>query len=339
MTREVVVVGCGVSGLSTAIRLLERGFAVTIAAPARPSDADYATRHGSSPPPCSPWAAAVWYPYHVAEDARVLVWLRDTLAELLRLEAEEPGCGVATIELIECLGEGVDPPESVAALPSFAWLEGDEVPPGWPRAYRVPVALVDTPVYLPWLERRFDALGGRFERRVLASLDEVRAPGRVVVNCTGLGARELARDPRMRPSRGQVLRVARPAGFALRSIVGVASDHTPTYVFPRGADVVLGGTDELDVWDEGTDPPTLDSIRARCEALEPEVARLLAGGAAVTAGSGLRPVRDGGVVRLEAEEAGGGCTLIHNYGHGGSGYTLSWGCADEVARLAETAVG
>jgi D-amino-acid oxidase len=39
-------------------------------------------------------------------------------------------------------------------------------------------------------------------------------------------------------------------------------------------------------------------------------------------------------VRLELEERPGGRAVIHDYGHGGSGYTLSWGCAEEVAALA-----
>ena len=46
---------------------------------------------------------------------------------------------------------------------------------------------------------------------------------------------------------------------------------------------------------------------------------------------GLRPGRM--EVRLEREEKNGKY-LIHNYGHGGSGVTLSWGCADEVVELA-----
>ena len=45
---------------------------------------------------------------------------------------------------------------------------------------------------------------------------------------------------------------------------------------------------------------------------------------------GLRPCR--AVVRLELEEIGEQ-RVIHNYGHGGAGVTLSWGCAEEVVRL------
>jgi len=50
---------------------------------------------------------------------------------------------------------------------------------------------------------------------------------------------------------------------------------------------------------------------------------------------GLRPGRP--AVRLEAERPGvggggaGGRPVVHNYGHGGSGFTVCWGCADEVA--------
>jgi D-amino-acid oxidase len=35
-------------------------------------------------------------------------------------------------------------------------------------------------------------------------------------------------------------------------------------------------------------------------------------------------------VRLEAEERPGGRVVWHNYGHGGAGVTLSWGCAEEL---------
>src|SRR5438874_651476 len=47
----------------------------------------------------------------------------------------------------------------------------------------------------------------------------------------------------------------------------------------------------------------------------------------------LRPFRKSGV-RLEWDRLRDGRTVIHNYGHGGAGFTLSWGCAREVIDLA-----
>ena len=50
---------------------------------------------------------------------------------------------------------------------------------------------------------------------------------------------------------------------------------------------------------------------------------------------GLRPARKGNI-RLELDPL---CkSIIHNYGHGGSGVTFSWGCAKEVTALVETAL-
>jgi glycine/D-amino acid oxidase-like deaminating enzyme len=47
--------------------------------------------------------------------------------------------------------------------------------------------------------------------------------------------------------------------------------------------------------------------------------------------AGIRPFRRGGP-RIE-RQAWAGKTVVHNYGHGGAGYTLSWGSADEAAEL------
>jgi D-amino-acid oxidase len=52
---------------------------------------------------------------------------------------------------------------------------------------------------------------------------------------------------------------------------------------------------------------------------------------------GLRPGRH--AIRLEAEVVGGGGVVVHNYGHGGSGVTLSWGCAEEVVGLVKEHAG
>jgi D-amino-acid oxidase len=47
--------------------------------------------------------------------------------------------------------------------------------------------------------------------------------------------------------------------------------------------------------------------------------------------TGLRPARS--AVRVETEQLGN-AWCVHNYGHGGNGVSLSWGCAREVVELA-----
>ena len=148
---------------------------------------------------------------------------------------------------------------------------------------------------------------------------------RTAIRCSGLGARELVGDRSMVPIRGQVVRVAQ---VGLERFV--FDDHGPggvTYIVPRMSDCILGGTDQEHDERLAPDPATAEAILARCIALEPRLAHA----AILEHKVGLRPGRP--AVRLGAEQ-GGQTLVIHNYGHGGAGVTLSWGCADEVARLA-----
>jgi D-amino-acid oxidase len=95
---------------------------------------------------------------------------------------------------------------------------------------------------------------------------------------------------------------------------------------PRSQDIVLGGTAQEGDERLAPDQATAAAILERCARLEPR----LRGAEVLEHKVGLRPGRPS--VRLEAERRAGGL-LVHNYGHGGAGVTLSWGCADEVARL------
>jgi D-amino-acid oxidase len=125
------------------------------------------------------------------------------------------------------------------------------------------------------------------------------------------------------PVRGQVVVTENP-GLS-EFFVGVGEDPADvSYYFPHGDVVVLGGSEEAGNWSLDPDPAIAERILRGCAAVEPRLA-----GATVTEHRvGLRPVRP--TVRLEAEALDGGAVLLHNYGHGGAGVTLSWGCALEV---------
>jgi D-amino-acid oxidase len=98
------------------------------------------------------------------------------------------------------------------------------------------------------------------------------------------------------------------------------------YIVPRliSGTCVIGGTDTDDWTQTATDAEAAE-IFERCAAADPS---LEAGNRKGRVG--LRPTRR--KVRLELEVIGGR-DVIHNYGHGGGGFTVSWGCAQEVLRL------
>jgi len=88
--------------------------------------------------------------------------------------------------------------------------------------------------------------------------------------------------------------------------------------------VVVGGTFEEDEWSRTPSPETAEAVLGRASQLVPS----LAAARVVAQRVGLRPVRS----QVRLERVG---DLVHCYGHGGAGVTLSWGCAAEVAALVD----
>ncbi len=192
---------------------------------------------------------------------------------------------------------------------------------------RVVLPLLDMPVHLAWLERRLVAAGGAVERRAVTGFAEAAERSPVVVNCTGLGARDLVPDPGMRAVRGQLVLVENPGIEEWFAEADPASEAT-TYFFPQPGRLVLGGTARADDERPEPDAAVAREIVARCARVRPEIADARVLGHRV----GLRPVREGGV-RIEAGVLPGGGLLVHNYGHGGAGVTVAWGCARAAAAL------
>jgi D-amino-acid oxidase len=298
---RIVVVGAGVLGLSCALRLLEAGHRVDVLARDLPLETTSCV------------AAAIWYPYLALPQDKVTTWGRAAYAEFARL-SELGADGVTMRRGTELFLERTGDPWWRDAVPSL-----DRVPPRAPYvdAWSFVTPVVDMPRYLAWLSERVLDAGGTVTRMALARLPA--AP--LVVNCSGLGSRALAGDTTTRPVRGQVV-VVEQFGLDEWWLAAEPGGEVPTYVIPRTDDVVLGGTDEDGDWSRSPSPGVADDILRRATALVPGVARARV----LRHKVGLRPARP--EVRLERVG-----DVIHCYGHGGAGVTLSWGCADEVTAL------
>jgi D-amino-acid oxidase len=310
------VVGCGVIGLTAAVGLQEAGMDVRIVTAALPPDTT------------SSVAAALWYPYKAYPEERVLSWGKRTF-ELFEDLARVPESGVHMREGVELWREPVPDPWWASAVPGVRRCAEDELPPGYRGGHAFAAPVIEMPVYLGYLLDRFVRAGGRIEHRAISSLEEA-GEGRVIVNCAGLGARELVGDTSMEPIRGQIVRVRNPG--LERFMLDEENPEGVTYLVPRSEDCILGGTAEDGEWDTAPDPETAAGILRRCTALEPR----LADAEVLEHKVGLRPGRP--EVRLEWEDAAHGPPRVHNYGHGGSGITLSWGCAEETMRLVRLAL-
>lgn len=313
------MIGAGVVGLSVARVLLGAGLTVTVYA-AEPPDRT-----------TSAVAGALWGSYLVGDgaDDRVGGWAALTLARFGEL-VTRPEAGVRELPglVTNANPPGAGPPEFARGAGEPLSCDPAGLPAGYTAGWRYRAPVVDMPAYLDYLLGEVTQAGGRLElgpplHGLDAALRRWAAP--VLVNCAGIGAREFVPDPAVVPVRGQVV-VTDDPGLE-EFFVGEDAAGQLTYIFPHGRTVVLGGTHQHDSCSSRPDPATARSIVDRCAAIEPRLgaARVLAHRV------GLRPFRP--AVRLEAEPLDNGRHVVHCYGHGGAGVTLSWGCALDVAEL------
>lgn len=310
---DVLVIGAGVTGLTTAVLLAERGVNVLVRT-AEPSTAT-----------TSVVAGALLGPVHgEPDDPRVRGWLEHGDA-VFRSLAQDPTSGVRVRR--GRLFDPGDPEPSIRATPGFEVCTGPDVIPRPGTTYRAELPLADMRVYLPYLADRLHRAGGTVEVGAIASLSAAAALAPVVVNCTGVAAATLSADDDLHPVRGQHVIVTDP-GLDEFCYEGYAPAWTSW--FPYGDRVVLGGVSVPGVWDRSPDPAVTEAILSRAALREPR----LRGAEVLGVEVGLRPRRSR--MRIEVETVAG-ARVVHHYGHGGNGVQWSWGTArDAVSRALET---
>lgn len=308
------MVGAGVSGLTTALCLAEAGWAVQV---------------WSADPPrrtTSVVAGALWGPSFQEPMARTMEWTDRSLADFVAL-ADDPATGVRMAPALtvgDLPATGELPPQT-RSIPHLRPCSADELPDGFGGGFRATMPLVDMPRYLDYLTARLSAAGVDVREHAVRSLAEAADAAPVVVNCTGLGSRDLLGDTELRPVFGQHVVLTNPGLDELFMELAMAAEWTS--YFPHPDRVVCGGISLPDRSDRGADPEVTGRILSRVRAIEPR----LHDAEVIEVVTGLRPTRS--AVRVEAEPLGD-AWCVHNYGHGGNGVSLSWGCARQATALA-----
>jgi D-amino-acid oxidase len=309
----VIVLGAGVSGLTTAIVLAEAGHPVQVLAAAR------------SPETTSNVAAAFWYPYRTMPSARSIRWAVTSYDQFVAL-CEVPEAAVTMRRAYDFARDPLARPWWADAVQDLRPVDAETAPDGFAHGWSFDAPVIDTRAYMPYLERRLAGAGVRIEAAHVEHFDAL-PEGETIINCSGLGSRTLCDDAELIPVRGQLVLVANPG---LDTVLLDEHDGGGiAYAVPRGDHVVLGGTAADRDDDLRPRPAEADAIVQRCAGLDARLGNAPRLGDRV----GLRPGRFD--VRLEAEQLGSR-RLVHNYGHGGAGVTLSWGCAQDVLALVGT---
>lgn len=308
------MVGAGVSGLTTALCLVEAGWAVRV---------------WSAEPPratTSVVAGALWGPSFLEPMAETMAWTDRSLEDFVAL-ARDPATGVRMAPGLTVGGPSsvAELPPQVRSIPDLRPAAPEEVPAGFAGGSRATMPLVDMPRYLDYLVARLAEAGVEIEERVVRSLDEPAAAAPVVVNCTGLGARDLLGDTELEPVFGQHVILSNP-GLDMLFMELSMNDEWTSY-FPHPTRVVCGGIRIPGRTDRTPDADLTERILSRVRAVEPR----LRDAEVLGVETALRPVRT--AVRVAAERLGA-VRVVHNYGHGGNGVSLSWGCAREAVKLA-----
>ncbi len=327
MKQRVAIVGAGVSGLTCGVVFAERDFRTAI----------FAEETGRST--TSAAAGAIWFPYDAEPADKVIPWGLETYQVLLDL-SHDPNSRVSMIELRQFSRTGkIQIPDWAIPLGAHALVLSSEYasparteaslticPSVFKSGFTLNVPLMDTTIYLDYLANRFQKAGGTINGNVrFKKLEDVDREFDLVINCSGIGAKTLVADVDLEPHRGQVAIVPKIDNL---SCAIVCDDAPLMYAIPRTNDCVFGGTNEVS-GNCAVDPTSTSRMVAECSrVLNIDKPRVL------DEPVGLRPFRKSGV-RLDRGRLRDGRTVLHNYGHGGSGFTLSWGCANKVFQLAQ----
>ena len=252
----VAVIGAGVMGLSTARLVQEAGFPVTIYTAALPPDTT------------SNLAGGQFHPFgHFRGNAVTPEWRQQFTAAVdyawrrFQIMVGDD-YGIRWLPTYAETSDGPDRPLLPTYPPVNRMVGPDEHPFPVASLFRYDTLYVEVGRYLRQMIRDVQTAGGQIAvRRFASAADIASLPERLVVNCTGLGARDLFGDTELVPARGQV------AVLLPQPVVRYAFTGQAGHMFPRADGIFIGGTFELGEWDATPEPATIARILASLQGL------------------------------------------------------------------------
>ncbi|XP_021942982.1 D-aspartate oxidase [Folsomia candida] len=327
---KIVIVGCGINGLSSAIRIQDEFPAAEITI----------ISDKFTPETTSDGAAGIWGPYLLGTTPAndVYRWSKET-HNFLRDTWKSPEGGLMGVSMLPCFRVSSDDdfavPDWSDVVYGFRSLTQQELQklgkPSLKKGYGFVTFTCEGRKLLPYLLNKFKMRGGQILKAKVQDLHTLGKAYDIVVNCTGLAARDLVPDETVQPKRGQIIRVNSPdIKWAILN-----DDDDGNYIIPNQDSVVLGGTHQEGDWNCTTYQEDTTFIKTGCAAIIPSVQDA----PLIREWVGLRPGRPSVRLDMEVIQHPGEKPwfLCSNYGHGGSGLTLFWGCAKDTADLVKTA--
>ncbi|KAI1635469.1 nucleotide-binding domain-containing protein [Biscogniauxia mediterranea] len=363
---HVLVIGGGVTGLVTSWVLLDRGYHVTILSSAWANDEQRLTSQIAGalwefpPAVCGQHTDAISLA-HSKKWCMTAYHIWDGIAAIPSL-SEESGVRMKPadfffLDSVENDKAQLSKMKEIMASGVRGFYRGADIIDerrlnpeyGAVDAYEMMAPIIDTDQAMHWLTELVESKGASFVTETihddLVDIEDSlrsRFGADVIINCTGLQADALAGDNSVYPIRGGLIRVINDGvdfpkvDAALTITADAASANEIVFLVPRNDNILLiGGIAEPHEWDLDLtlESPIIRRMRDRCEKFLPGLkdARL---DAEYPFAQGLRPFR-GTNVRVERELRRTGSRIVHSYGHGGAGWSLSFGCAQDVAMLVE----